>query len=163
MIRVVNASPLIVLSHLARLDLLRGPRPGIDVVVPQTVLDEVMRGEPDDPAVSLVPSVVGDWLRVIPTPPVHASIQGGRLDPGEIAVLSVVLDHPGWEAVLDDKAARREAARLGIPCIGTVGLVLTGRSLGNVPSVRDALQALRSAGMYISDEPFRLALDQAGE
>ena len=56
MVRVVNASPLIVLSHLARLDLLREPRPGIDVVVPRAVLDEVMIGEADDPAVYKVPA-----------------------------------------------------------------------------------------------------------
>jgi hypothetical protein len=53
--RVVNASPLIVLSRLSRLDLLREPRPDIEVVVPQAVLDEVMRGEPNDPAVSPSP------------------------------------------------------------------------------------------------------------
>lgn len=65
--------------------------------------------------------------------------------------------------MLDDHAARREAARLGIPCIGTVGLILNGDRLGIVPSVRDALQALRDTGMYISDGLYRLALDQAGE
>jgi len=162
-VRVVNASPLIVLSKLGRLDLLLEPRPDIEVVVPQAVLDEVMRGEPDDPAVSLVPKAVADWMRVIPTPLVHASLRVGVLDPGEMAVLSVALNHPGWEAVLDDHSARREATRLGIPCIGTVGLVLTGHRLGIVPSVPDALQTLREAGMYISDGLFRLALDQAGE
>jgi predicted nucleic acid-binding protein len=161
--RVVNASPLIVLSKLGCLDLLREPRPDIEVVVPQSVLDEVMRGEPDDPAVSLVPEAVADWMRVIPTPPIPASLRVGALDPGEIAVLSVAHDHPGWETVLDDHSARREAARLGIPCIGTVGLVLTGRRLGIVPSVRDALQTLRDAGMYISDGLFRLAVNEAGE
>ena len=71
--RVVNASPLIVLSKLGRLDLLLEPRPDIEVVVPQAVLDEVMRGEPDDPAVSLVPEAVADWMRVM-----TASFQDGR-------------------------------------------------------------------------------------
>ena len=56
--RVVNASPLIVLSKLRRLDLLREPRRDFEVVVPQAVLDEVMRGEPNDPAFSLVPEAV---------------------------------------------------------------------------------------------------------
>jgi hypothetical protein len=63
--RVVNASPLIVLSHLSRLDLLREPRTEVEVVVPQIVLEEVMRGETDDPAVLLVPEAVTDWLGVI--------------------------------------------------------------------------------------------------
>jgi len=80
-VRVVNASPLIVLSKLGRLDLLLEPRPDIEVVVPQAVLDEVMRGEPDDLAVSLVPEAVADWMRVIPTPLVHAFLRVGVLDP----------------------------------------------------------------------------------
>jgi predicted nucleic acid-binding protein len=161
--RVVNASPLIVLSTLSRLDLLREPRPDIEVSVPQAVLDEVMAGELGDPALELVPKAAGDWLSVVPTLPVHPSIRADRLDPGEISVLSVALANPGWEVVLDDQAARREAARLGLPCIGTIGLLLTGYKLGTVPSVRDALETLRDAGMYISDELFRIALDQAGE
>ena len=83
--RVVNASPLIVLSKLGRLDLLLEPRPDIEVVVPQAVLDEVMRGEPDDPAVSLVPKAVADWMRVIESnPPVRATagFQPARLGAG---------------------------------------------------------------------------------
>jgi hypothetical protein len=68
-VRVVNASPLIVLSKLGRLDLLLEPRPDIEAVVPQAVLDEVMRGEPDDPAVFLVPEAVADWMRVIESNP----------------------------------------------------------------------------------------------
>jgi predicted nucleic acid-binding protein len=122
-----------------------------------------MRGDPADPAVSLVPEAVADWLRVIPTPAIPPSLRVGSLDPGETAVLSVAVENPGWEAVLDDDSARRVAARLGIPCIGTVGLVLNGRGLGTVPSVRDALQSLRDAGLYISEELFRLAVNRAGE
>jgi predicted nucleic acid-binding protein len=161
--RVVNASPLIVLSKVGRLDLLREPRLDIDVVTPRAVLDEVLRGKPGDPAVTLVPEAVADWLRVVSTPPAPGVLRLGDLDPGETAVLSVALDHPGSEVVLDDHSARREATRLGIACIGTVGLVLTGHRVGTVPSVRDALRSLRAAGLYISDRLFRLALDQAGE
>jgi predicted nucleic acid-binding protein len=161
--RVVNASPLIVLSKLGRLDLLCEPRPDIEVVAPRAVLDEVLKGKPEDPAVTLVPQAAADWLRVPPTPPVAGVLRTRDLDPGEIAVLSIALEHPGWEVVLDDHSARREAARLGLPCIGTVGLLLTGHRLGTVPSVRDAMESLRAAGLYISDRLFRLALDEAGE
>jgi predicted nucleic acid-binding protein len=161
--RVVNASPLIVLSKLGRLDLWREPRPDVEVVRPRAVLDEVLKGKLEDPAVTLVPQAAADWLHVLPTPPVPAVLRTGALDPGEIAVLSIGLEHPGWEVVLDDPSARREATRLGLPCIGTVGLVLTGYRFGTVPSVRDALESLRAAGLFISDRLFRLALDEAGE
>jgi predicted nucleic acid-binding protein len=161
--RVVNASPLIVLSKLRRLDLLREPRPDIQVVTPRAVLEEVLKGKRDDPAVALVAEAAADWLRVIPTPPVPGVLRARSLDSGEGAVLSVALENPGWEVMLDDHSARREAIRLSIPCIGTVGLVLTGHRVGTVPSVRDALQSLRDAGLFISDRLLRLAVSEAGE
>ena len=80
--RVVNASPLIVLSKLGRLDLLREPRPDIEVVTPRAVLDEVLRGTPEDPAVTLVPQAAADWLRVLPTPPVPGVLRHGKSRPG---------------------------------------------------------------------------------
>lgn len=161
--RVVNTSPLIVLARLSMLELLRETNPRSEVVVPGSVLDEVMRGEPDDHAVAALPQAAADWIRVIPTPTAHPRLETVGLDAGEIAVLSIALYTPGCEVVLDDKAARREANRLEIPCIGTVGLILDGHRLGLLPSVRDALESLREAGLYISDGLFRLALEQAGE
>ena len=80
--RVVNASPLIVLSKLGRLDLLREPRPDIEVVTPRAVLDEVLKGKPEDPAVTLVPQAPADWLRVLPTPPIPGVFRTGDLDRG---------------------------------------------------------------------------------
>ena len=54
------------LSKLRRLDLLREPRPDIEFVTPRAVLDEVLKGKPADPAVTLVPEAATDWLRVVP-------------------------------------------------------------------------------------------------
>ena len=72
---VVDASPLIVLSRLSRLELLREPRPDIEVVVPLAVLDDVMRGKSDAPTLSLVPAALGDWLGVIPIPRVYSFME----------------------------------------------------------------------------------------
>src|SRR3954464_11981360 len=110
--RVVNASPLIVLSKLGRLDLLRASISNVEVVTPRAVLEEVLKGKPDDPAVALVVEASGDWLRVLPAPSVPAALRAGGLDSGELAVLSLALENPGSEVVLDDHSARRAAMRL---------------------------------------------------
>ena len=37
-------------------------------------------------------------------------MRAGRLDPGEVAVVSVTLNNPGWDAAFDDHAARRRCS-----------------------------------------------------
>jgi uncharacterized protein len=161
--RVVNASPLVHLSRLSLLELLRKPHPDGEVVFPLIVLDEVMRGAAHDPAARLVAQATSDWLRVEHADRPHPLVNRRGLDRGEIAVLSVALEHPGATVVLDDLAARREADRLKIEETGTLGLLLMGKELGIVPSVYAVLETLRQQGMRLSHEVIRAVLDEAGE
>lgn len=161
--RVVNASPLIHLARISLLESLRTTPGSTDVVVPQAVLDEVMRGASHDPTALLVEKAARDWLRVVPTPPAHPDINQSLIDSGEIAVLSVALATPGATAVLDDRMARTEASRLGIPVIGTLRILLDAKATGNIPSVRTPLEQLRALGMRLSDAVWDEVLRQAGE
>jgi predicted nucleic acid-binding protein len=161
--RVVNASPLIHLARVALLELLRGPDRSIEVVVPAVVLDEVLRGVGHDPTTGLVEAAARDWLTVVPTPAIHPDIDPARIDDGEIAVLSIARVTPGSTVVLDDRAARSEADRLGIPKTGTLRLLLEAKEHGIIPSVRMPLEVLRARGMRLSDDVWREVLSLAGE
>jgi predicted nucleic acid-binding protein len=66
------------------------------------------------------------------------------------ASLSFALGTPGAVAVLDDRLARTEAARLGIPRTGTLRLLPDAKMLGIIPSVRGPLVLLRDGGMRLS-------------
>ena len=111
----------------------------------------------------LVEQAARDWLIIVPTVPPHAGIDLGRIDAGEIAVLTVALATPGATVVLDDLAARAEADRLGIPKIGTLRLLLDAKQLGIIPSVLTPLDRLREMGMCLSDSVYREVLTQAEE
>jgi uncharacterized protein len=161
--RVVIASPLIHLARVSLLELLRGPGPAVEVVVPEVVYDEVMRGAWYDPSARLVEQATNDWLIIVPTPPPGPLIDRTRIDVGETAVLSVALASQGATVVLDDLAARAEADRLKIPKTGTLGLLIEAKQLGLIPSVRIILEYLRSMGMRLSDAVYREVLNQAGE
>jgi predicted nucleic acid-binding protein len=161
--RIVNASPLIHLARVALLELLRGPDQGLEVVVPAIVLDEVLRGAERDPTAGLVEAATRDWLKVVPTPVLHPDINPARIDAGEIAVLSIARAAPGSTVVLDDRAARVEADRLGIPKTGTLRLLLEAKEHGRIPSVRIPLEVLRARGMRLSEEVWREVLSLAGE
>jgi predicted nucleic acid-binding protein len=161
--RVVNASPLIHLARVSLLDLLRVPGQDVAVVVPFIVFQEVLRGARYDPTTSLVEQAARDWLAIVPTLPPHPGIDRGRIDAGEIAVLTVALATPGATVVLDDLAARAEADRLGIPKIGTLRLLLDAKQLGIIPSVLAPIDRLRELGMRLSDSVYREVLRQAEE
>jgi predicted nucleic acid-binding protein len=64
---------------------------------------------------------------------------------------------------VDDLAACRCAAALGIPVRGTLGLVLVARSRGVIPAARPVLEQLRRSGMYLSDRVRDRALSLIGE
>ena len=78
-------------------------------------------------------------------------------------MLSYALAHPGIRAVIDDAAARRCARTLGIPLLGTGGILVLAKRRGLLPSVSQGLNRLRDSGLWLSDDLIRLLLIQAGE
>ncbi len=84
---VVNASPLILLSRIDRLDLLT--KLADEVVVPEAVREEVLAGAEQNPEVRSLPV----RFRVVEAPVVPVEIERWDLGPGESSVLAVAL---GW-------------------------------------------------------------------
>jgi uncharacterized protein len=161
-VRIVNASPLILLARVGCLELLREP-PDSDVSVPEMVFREVLAGESFDPHVEAIRLAAGAWLRIAPTPPDAHGLDPDRLDAGELAVLSLAIDNPGAIVVLDDRAAREEAIRRNIPLLGTAGILLRAKEQGRIAAVRPRLDAVRQAGLYLTDRLYRTLLRLAGE
>jgi predicted nucleic acid-binding protein len=71
--------------------------------------------------------------------------------------------HRGTEVIIDDLAARRCAAALGIPVRGTLGLVLVAKKRGVIAFARPVVDKLRQSGMYLSDRVIDQALALVGE
>ena len=113
---VINASPLIFLSRGGFLDLLQ--LLGEEVLVPSTVAVEIQQRGVEDPTVAALSQT--NWLTVVEAPPTTEIIQSWDLGKGESSVLTWAYTHPGTEAIMDDLAARRCAAVLGIPVRGTL-------------------------------------------
>jgi predicted nucleic acid-binding protein len=157
--RIVNTSPLILLSKTGRLDLLH--LGGVEVLVPDTVVQEIEAGAEYDSTAEAIGQAT--WLSVKPCPALADPIVNCRLDPGESAVLALAYSDLGSEVVLDDLAARRAAKRLGIPCIGTLGLSLTAKGLGVITEARPFVEAIRQAGLYLDEEFVDELLRRIGE
>lgn len=156
---VVNASPIILLSKIGRIDLLRTL--AATVVIPLAAVREVECRGPADPGSAALAQAT--WLvRVDPGVP-SPQVAAFGLGDGESAVLSHALCDPGSGVILDDRAARNASAALGIPYQGTLGLIAFAKSKGLIPAAKPLLETLRLNGMYLSDQVMNRVLEQVGE
>jgi predicted nucleic acid-binding protein len=128
---VVNASPLILLSRIACLDLIERLAPKI--LVPNAVIEEVHAGQYKDQTVA----ATREWaVRYgVENIAVVASIEHWDLGLGEAQVIAQCVEGSGW-AVLDDRAARRCAAAHSVSVIGTLGIVLRAKKNWQIESAR---------------------------
>ncbi|MBI4754470.1 MAG: DUF3368 domain-containing protein [Betaproteobacteria bacterium] len=155
---VVNASPLITLFRSGQADLL--PRLFTRIVVPEAVWKEVALDDRDDAAACGLPTEAWPRRESVMTSP---RVEAWNLGAGETAVLSHALAHPPLRAIIDDADARRCARTLGIPVLGTGGVLVLAKRRGVIASVADRLERLRNAGLWLSDDLVTVMKAQAGE
>ncbi len=156
---VMNASPVILLSRVGLIGLV--PSLCRKLSIPSGVIAEVSRGVAADAGRT--------WLQakgsayIVSVPALSPEMTGWNGGPGEAEVISYALQQGGASVVLDDLAARRMARRLGLPLIGSVGVILRAKEQGLVPKVRPFLEKLRGGGGYLSENILQQALKKAGE
>jgi len=155
---VINASPLILLGKLRRLDIVEAL--ASSVVVPESVLREVSAGLRKDEA----GSATLDWAsaRQVADVPLPVSIASWDLGPGESQVIAHCL--AGAQVpVLDDGEARACALAHSLPLIGTLGIILRAKKGGLIPAARPLADQIRAAGSFLDDELVEQALALVGE
>jgi len=148
---VSNSSPLIAFERIGELDLLRAVFPGL--VIPPAVADEIA-------TTASVPS----WIVVRPLQ--------GRLDArtvvpglgaGEREAISLAIETRATWLVLDDQAARQVARTIGLPVIGTLGILLAAKRRQLVPAIGPHVARLGAAGFFMQRELLERVLRLANE
>jgi predicted nucleic acid-binding protein len=86
------------------------------------------------------------------------------LGEGEAAVIARTLEEGRRTAVLDDTQGQKYARALGLPLIGTLGLVQRAKRLGRITSAAKVLRDLQEAGLHLDQQTITVALQHiAGE
>lgn len=159
----VDASPLIALARIKRLDLLTSLP--VLIYVTDTVWREVTGDATLPGATELIAAQGAGLLQIVSGGDPTAYPQ---LDAGESSTLSAAA-REGAAVIIDEQKARAivrrdSALSAAIPAIiGTVGLILVARNRGYVPLVRPILDALRQETFRLSRELYEEALRAAGE
>ncbi|MBP8862842.1 MAG: DUF3368 domain-containing protein [Anaerolineae bacterium] len=157
---VVDASPLIFLAKLERLDLLR--QAAGSVCLPQAVADEI-RAKPDM-ATQLLEQPLQTWIEVrVVDNRMAVDLLLAELDLGEAEVIVLAKILNAEYVVMDDLDARRFARRVGLRPIGTLGLLLAARLRGEIPSLQAEIQRLEKFGFRASSALKAQILRAAGE
>ncbi|WP_414578386.1 DUF3368 domain-containing protein [Anabaena sp. CCY 9402-a] len=154
---IVNSSPLIVLLKSQQAQLI--PQLFTDILVPSGVIEEVTKK--NDTASKLLPSI--SWIQTVEVNIIVPEVAAWDLGKGESQVLSLALQNSEFAAIVDDRAARRCGQALGITTIGTGGLLILAKRRGLISSISPGIQALRDAGLWLSDNLVYLLKQQAGE
>ena len=158
---VVNTSPLILLERIDSLGILTALCE--ELVVPKAVEDELLSYEGDRyvwAGFFRSSTIVRPIEAPLEVPP---DIAGWGLGRGESEVVAYAMAHAGFEAVLDDREARKCAATFKIPLRGTVGIILLAKKKHVIPTARPLVEDLKRAGLRFHDDWIDRALRLVGE
>ena len=149
---ISNSSPLIALTQIGRLDLLR--RRHTRISISPAVAREVA------PTVAALP----DWVVVQQLAhPLQPSTVSGSIGPGEREVISLGLELGAALLLLDEQPARRLATSLGLRVIGTVGLLMAAKQRGLLTKIRPELDRLLAVRFFMDQNLYDRVIAQAGE
>lgn len=156
---VANATPLISLALIGKLDLLQNLYG--QVAVPGAVHAEILAGGPR--GTGRVEVQQADWLRVIQLRDARRAALLADLDQGEAEVIALAQEMDAGLVIIDESLARRHAKRLGLTLTGTLGVLLRAKHSGLVPAIAPLIAQLREGGIHVSDAVVAEVMRLAGE
>ncbi len=155
MIVIADSTPLNYLILIHQVDLL--PQLFDRVLIPPAVFEELQHQE--------TPDLVRRWIGV---PPSWLQVQAlrsvpdptlGYLDQGEREAIALAEELQADQLLLDDADARREAARRGLPFIGTLG-VLREAARRDLLDLRAVLVQLQETSFFVVPALIESLLDE---
>lgn len=158
---VSNATPLIYLAKIGRIDLLQ--KVFGEVVIPKEVKIEVVDkgkqlGEKDSYIIEK--AITGGWLKVLNAKLVKVPI---KLEHGELAVLSLAKSLGLREVLIDEASARTAAKLLNLKPRGTIFVLLKALEKKEIDlnEFLEALNELIQNGFRLKEEVYIEAVKEA--
>jgi predicted nucleic acid-binding protein len=158
---IADAGPLIALSRIDALDLLRGLFG--QVLVTEEVRDEALPVADYSGKASIAMAFDAGWLAC--PGPFETAWQPTNpgLGAGERSAIAAALKMPGCLLIIDDRAGRTEAKSHAVAIIGTAAIIGLAKLQGLIPEARPVLERLHPAGYSIHHRIVETVLGNVGE
>ena len=157
---VVNTTPLIALSHVGLLHLLKQLYG--EIIIPEAVYQElaIKKGSVCEKEVNNSLS----WIRVKKIENQMAKqMYKTQLHDGEVEVMILAKDIIADIVIIDDAKAKKHAKYLGLPVTGTLGILIKAKQKGYIDKLKPILYQMVQNGIYISQGLIEWCLKQVGE
>jgi len=148
---VSNSSPLIALEQIRQLEMLHSLFG--EILVPDQVAAET--------AATVQPR---PWIRQQSLSlPLLSAVQRLTLGPGEREAICLAVEVKASAILLDDDPARKLALQLGLPVVGTAGVLVLAKERQLITAVRPCLDALIQNRFFLAPAVYELILKRVGE
>lgn len=97
------------------------------------------------------------------TKPLAPAVARAGLGAGECEAISLALELDADRVIIDELAGRSLAQRLGLPLIGTLGILLAAKRRALIPAIREPIDTLRRGGFRVANDLYQDILRKAGE
>jgi predicted nucleic acid-binding protein len=159
---ISDASPLIVLSAVQKLELLK--KIFQEITIPGAVYREVIVQGENKPGTRMVEEA--DWIiqRSVKNPKAVKKLRKHyHLGQGEAEVIILAEQLQADWIIIDEIRARRAAVEEGRKIIGTLGILLLAKEQGLIDTVKELLQKFMLVGFHVSDLTYEEIITKAGE
>ena len=144
---IVNSTPLIALSKVGLLNLLKQMYG--EIMIPEAVFREVT-SKNDEVKKEIIGS---DWIKVRQISDRKSRrMYSARLHDGEVEVMMLAGEQTSETLVIiDDYAARKTADFLGLNLTGTIGVLIKAKQKCYIESVMSVVKKMEDCGIYFSE------------
>lgn len=157
---VVNTTPLIALSHVGQLSLLK--KLYGEISIPEAVYGEVSV-KTESVCKKAVDSSL-DWIRVEKIKNQMAKdMYKTQPHDGEVEVMILSKEIMADVVIIDDANAKKYAKYLKLPVTGTLGVLMRAKQEGYIDKLEPVLRQMVEKGIYLSQELIEFCLKQAEE
>lgn len=159
---ISNSSILIALSCIGQLSLLPKRFPQ-GILIPQAVWHEVV--DKGQGRIGVNDIHEADWISVYQLEDNElVTLLHTELDKGESEAIALCIKEQADIILLDERKARNKASSLHLKVLGTIGILIWAKRVGQIDSLKQQLDALQTIGnFHISKALYEAALRSVKE